>query len=65
MIFNPTEKSNEKKIKLIHFISFLNGFSQAVVVYVLSTFFEKSSGIVNIGIFYTVAYLFVLLIFLN
>jgi MFS family permease len=35
------------------------------VVYVLSTFFEKSSGMVNIGIFYTVAYLFVLLIFLN
>lgn len=65
MILSQLEKTDEKKIKLINFISFLNGFSQAVVVYVLSTFFEKSSGMVNVGIFYTVAYLFVLLIFLN
>lgn len=65
MIVSQIKKTDEKKIKLIHFISFLNGFSQAVVVYVLSTFFEKSSGIVNVGIFYTIAYLFVLLIFLN
>jgi len=65
MILGQIEKTEERKIKLINFISFLNGFSQAVVVYVLSTFFEKSSGMVNIGIFYTVAYLFVLLIFLN
>jgi MFS family permease len=65
MIFGQIEKIEKRKIKLINFISFLNGFSQAVVVYVLSTFFEKSSGVVNIGIFYTVAFLFVLLISLN
>lgn len=65
MILSQIEKTEKSKIKLINFISFLNGFSQAVVVYVLSTFFEKSSGMVNVGIFYTIAYLFVLLIFLN
>jgi MFS family permease len=65
MILSQMEKTDKRKIKLINFISFLNGFSQAVVVYVLSTFFEKSSGVVNVGIFYTMAYLLVLLIFLN
>lgn len=55
----------KNKIKLISFITFLNGFSQSVVVYVLSTFFEKSSGTVNVGIFYALAYSLALITFLN
>ncbi len=59
------EQLNSKKIKLINFISFLIGFSQATVVYVFSTYFKDSSGTENVGIFYFVAYLFVLIFLLN
>ncbi len=63
MFYN--EQINHKKIKLIDFISFLIGFSQATVVYVFSTYFKTSSGTENVGIFYFVAYLFVLIFLLN
>lgn len=59
------EQLNSKKIKLINFISFLIGFSQATVVYVFSTYFKDSSGTENVGVFYFVAYVFVLLFLLN
>lgn len=65
MPFGHREKMEKNKIKLISFITFLNGFSQSVVVYVLSTFFEKSSGTVNVGIFYALAYSLALITFLN
>lgn len=59
------EQLNYKKIKLINFISFLIGFSQATVVYVFSTYFKVSSGTENVGIFYFISYLFVLIFLLN
>lgn len=59
------EQVNHKKIKLINFISFLIGFSQATVVYVFSTYFKTSSGTENVGVFYFVSYVLVLIFLLN
>lgn len=50
------EKINEKKIKLISFISFLLGFAQALLVYVESSYFKESIGNDNVGVFYFGAY---------
>ncbi len=59
------EQLNQKKIKLINFVSFLVGFSQAIVVYVFSTYFKISSGTENVGVFYFFAYFFILMFLLN
>lgn len=59
------EKLNTKKIKLINFISFLMGFSQAMIVYVMSYYFKTASGIDSPGVFYLISYLIVLLALLN
>ncbi|MCX6765624.1 MAG: MFS transporter [Candidatus Moranbacteria bacterium] len=59
------EHLNEEKIKLISFISFLLGFGQAVLIYILSTYFKNISGTENVGVFYLVAYAIELIILLN
>ncbi len=59
------EKLNPKKVKLINSISFLMGFSLAVIVYVTSYYFKKASGIDSPGVFYLISYLIVLLALLN
>lgn len=59
------EKLNRGKIKLISFISFLIGFSQAIIIYILSSYFKLISGTENVGLFYLVSYAIVLLILLN
>jgi MFS family permease len=59
------EKFNKKKVKIIGFITFLMGFSQASIIYVLSTYFARISGTENIGIFYMISYGIVLLALLN
>lgn len=59
------EKSEKRKIKLISFISFLTGFSQAVIVYVMSYYFKLASGTENVGFFYTVAFILVLVLLFN
>ena len=59
------EKLDKRKIKLISFISFLSGFSQALLLYVMSYYFRDATGSDNIGIFYTVSYIVVLFILLN
>lgn len=46
-------------------ISFFLGFSQAVLIYVMSTYFKEASGTENVGGFYFIAYLVLLLILLN
>ena len=46
------EKLNANRVKIIAFISFFIGFSQAVSMYVLSTFFEKIVGENMVGFFY-------------
>lgn len=59
------EHLNRKKTKVIGFISFFLGFSQAVLIYVMSTYFKEASGTENVGGFYFVAYFILLLILLN
>lgn len=59
------EKINEKKIKLIGFISFLLGFAQALLVYVESSYFKSSIGSENVSLFYFIAYAVVLVGLLN
>jgi MFS family permease len=59
------EHLNRKKTEVVSLISFFLGFSQAVLIYVMSTYFKEASGTENIGGFYFVAYLVLLLILLN
>lgn len=59
------EKLNRGKIKLISFISFLVGFSQSLIIYIMSSYFKLISGTENVGLFYLVSYAIVLLILLN
>lgn len=59
------EHLNHSKIKLISFISFLIGFSQAMLIYVMSSYFKDVWGTENVGPFYFIAYGAVLLILLN
>jgi MFS family permease len=59
------EKLDSVRIKITSFISFLMGFAQAAMVYVLSSYFKLASGTENVGIFYAVVYVIVLLILLN
>lgn len=50
------EKLDHKKIKLISFISFLMGFSQAILAYITSSYFKLATGTENVGVFYAVSY---------
>jgi len=56
---------DKKKIKLIGFISFFMGFAQAVMAYIISSYFKESLGTENVGIFYSLAYVVVFIILLN
>ncbi len=62
---NHVERLNKNKIKLISAISFLLGFSQAVLIYVMSSYFEDVWGTENVGPFYFVAYMIALVLLLN
>lgn len=46
-------------------VSFLMGFSQAFVIYIMSSYFKLSAGTENVGPFYFVAYLISLVALLN
>lgn len=63
--FLHQEKLNKEKIKIVAFVSFLLGFGQAVLIYVMSSYFKTVSGTENVGIFYLVAYSVELLLLLN
>ncbi|HAI74358.1 MAG TPA: hypothetical protein DCS28_02445 [Candidatus Moranbacteria bacterium] len=60
-----SEQLNENKIRLTAFVSFLMGFSQAVLIYVISSYFKLATGTENVGIFYAVSYGIFLIILLN
>ena len=47
------------------FISFLVGFSQAIIIYVLSSYFKQVAGTENVGLFYLISYAVVFLILIN
>lgn len=59
------EKLNSSKVKLIGFISFFLGFTQALLVYVMSFYFKQSAGTDNVGIFYLLSYAVILALLLN
>jgi len=59
------ERLNSSKVKLVAFISFMLGFSQALLAYVMSSYFKQSAGTDNVGIFYLLSYVIVLTILLN
>lgn len=59
------EKLDKGRIQLASFISFLMGFSQAVILYVVSSYFKQATGTENVGIIYAFAYAIALVLLLN
>lgn len=59
------EKLEKKKVNLISFISFLMGFSQAMLIYVMAYYFKIAAGTEDIGIFYFISYGIILVVLLN
>jgi len=59
------ENFDQKRVKFISFISFLMGFAQAFVLYVMSTYFKLASGSENLGPFYFLAYAVILVFLFN
>lgn len=55
-----TEKADFRKVKVIDFMAFLMGFSQAILAYVMSTYFKEAFHTENVGIFYLFAYVVIL-----
>ncbi|MFA4817477.1 MAG: MFS transporter [Parcubacteria group bacterium] len=59
------EKLDAGRIHLTSFVSFLMGFSQAVLVYVISSYFQLATGTENVGVFYAASYIIFLAVLLN
>ena len=59
------ENLDEARLKLSSFVTFLMGFSQAVLIYVMSSYFELATGTENVGIFYAISYGIFLITLLN
>ena len=59
------EHLDKNKLRIVNFISFFIGFSQALVIYVISSYFVRLSGQEDISIYYLLAYLIVLWALLN
>lgn len=55
------EKLNHKKLKSLSYVSFLLGFSQAVLAYIISSYIKSATGSENIGFFYFTSYILVLI----
>ncbi len=50
------ENFNKNKVRLISFLSFLLGFLDAFLIYILSAYFSLAIGSDNVGVFYFIAY---------
>ncbi len=59
------EHLNQKKIWIVNFVSFLLGFSDAVLIYVISSYFKLAFGTENVSIFYFFSYGILFLCLLN
>jgi MFS family permease len=59
------EKLNFEKVQFITFISFLLGFSSALLSYIISSYFKLVLHTDNVGIFFFLSYILVLVILLN
>lgn len=55
------ENFNKNKVRLVSFVSFLLGFLDAFLIYILSGYFSQVTGSDNVGVFYLIAYSGVLL----
>lgn len=64
-MFIHDEKLEKKKVNLISFISFLMGFSQAMLIYVMAYYFKIASGSEDVGLFYFISYAILLISLLN
>mgnify|MGYP000969576383 CR=1 FL=1 len=64
-MFIHDEKLEKKKVNLISFISFLMGFSQAMLIYVMAYYFKIASGSEDVGLFYFISYAILLVSLLN
>lgn len=60
-----TETYNAGKVNAISFISLLMGFAQAVMIYILSSYFRLISGTENVGVFYLFSYAISFILLLN
>jgi cyanate permease len=59
------EKLEKKKLSLIGFVSFLMGFSGAMLIYVMAYYFKIASGSEDVGLFYFVSHAILLVLLLN
>lgn len=59
------EELDSKKVNLVSLVSFLLGFTQATLAYILSYYFELSSGTEKIGLFYLIPNIVILVALLN
>lgn len=59
------EELNSRKVSFIWAVSFLLGFTQATLAYVMSHYLEQASGTENIGAFYLISNVAILVILLN
>ncbi|NTU66558.1 MAG: MFS transporter [Candidatus Moranbacteria bacterium] len=56
---------DRKRIRIINLVTMMMGFSQAILAYVMSTYFKKASGTENVGPFYFISYAILLILLLN
>ncbi|MDO8529069.1 MAG: MFS transporter [bacterium] len=59
------ENLDKGKVKITSLVSFLMGFSQAMLIYVMAYYFKLASGTENVGPFYFISFGIILIIFLN
>lgn len=59
------EHSDKKKLEILSFISFLFGFSQAILAYVIADYFKEAFGSTNVSVFYFISYAIALIGILN
>jgi MFS family permease len=59
------ENYSVKKTHIAGVISFLMGFTQATIIYVMSSYFKMATGTESVGLFYFLAYSVVMIVLLN
>lgn len=66
-MMEQNETLNKNVIKLVGLLSFLLGFGQAILIYIMSSYFKVAAGTENVGVFYLLAYVvqLIMLFYLN
>lgn len=64
-IIGHKEALDKNKIKIIGLLTFFIGFGQAILIYIMSTYFKEASGTENVGVFYLFSYIFTLFVLFN